>query len=36
MFIVKLMINLEKPGLEPALIGTLETNQKGEPVFKKI
>jgi hypothetical protein len=27
---------LEKPGLEPVLVGTLETNQRGEPVFKQI
>jgi hypothetical protein len=27
---------LEKPGLEPVLVGTLEINQKGEPVFKQI
>ena len=27
---------LEKPGLEPVLVGILEINQKGEPVFKQI
>jgi hypothetical protein len=27
---------LEKPGIEPVLVGTLETNQRGEPVFKQI
>jgi hypothetical protein len=27
---------LEKPGVEPVLVGTLEINQKGEPVFKQI
>ena len=27
---------LEKPGVEPVLVGTLETNQRGEPVFKQI
>ena len=27
---------LEKPGVEPVLVGTLEINQRGEPVFKQI
>lgn len=27
---------LEKPGIEPVLVGTLEINQRGEPVFKQI
>jgi hypothetical protein len=27
---------LEKPGIEPVLVGTLEVNQRGEPVFKQI